>query len=64
VSSFSLILPFIKPLEHLLVDPTVSEVMVNAGGRRVFIERAGVLEEVPSRFSTRGSRTALAWPLC
>src|SRR5205823_6579911 len=35
VSSFARILPFVKPLEHLLLDPTVTEVMVNAGGRRV-----------------------------
>src|SRR5439155_16535049 len=27
--------------------PSVTEVMVNAGGRRVFVERAGALEEVP-----------------
>jgi pilus assembly protein CpaF len=46
VSSFARILPFVKPIEHLLVDPTVTEVMVNAGGRRVFVERAGALEEV------------------
>jgi pilus assembly protein CpaF len=46
VSSFARILPFVKPIEHLLVDPTVTEVMVNAGGRRVFVERAGGLEEI------------------
>src|SRR5258708_3943684 len=47
VSSFARILPFVKPLEHLLLDPTVTEVMVNAGGRRVFVERDGLLAEVP-----------------
>ena len=46
MSSFARILPFVKPIEHLLVDPSVTEVMVNAGGRRVFVERAGALEEV------------------
>jgi pilus assembly protein CpaF len=46
VSSFARILPFVRPIEHLLVDPTVTEVMVNAGGRRVFVERGGTLEEV------------------
>jgi pilus assembly protein CpaF len=46
VSSLSRILPFIRPLEQLLLDPTVTEVMVNAGGRRVFVEREGTLEEV------------------
>ena len=46
MSSFARILPFVKPIEHLLLDPTVTEVMVNAGGRRVFVERCGVVEEV------------------
>ena len=47
MSSFARILPFVKPIEHLLLDPTVTEVMVNGGGRRVFVERNGMLEEVP-----------------
>lgn len=47
MSSFARILPFVRPIEHLLLDPTVTEVMINAGGRRVFVERAGTLEEVP-----------------
>jgi pilus assembly protein CpaF len=46
VSSFDRILPFVKPLEHLLRDSSVTEVMVNAGGRRVFVERNGRLEAV------------------
>ncbi len=47
MSSFARILPFVRPLEHLLLDPGVTEVMVNCGGRRVFVERAGQLQEVP-----------------
>jgi len=46
MSSFERILPFVKPIEHLLLDPTVTEVMVNAGGRRVFVERDGAVSEV------------------
>lgn len=46
MSTFDIILPYIQPLAHLLADPTVTEVMVNAGGRRVFVERSGRLEEV------------------
>jgi pilus assembly protein CpaF len=42
--SFDLILPFLRPIAHLIQDPDVSEIMVNAGGR-VFLERAGVLNE-------------------
>jgi pilus assembly protein CpaF len=49
VSSLDRILPFLRPIEDLLVDPEVTEVMVNAGGRRVFVERAGVVEAVPER---------------
>jgi len=46
MSTFERILPFVKPIEHLLLDPTVTEVMVNAGGRRVFVERDGAVSEV------------------
>ncbi len=42
--SFELILPFLRPIAHLIEDPDVSEIMVNAGGR-VFLERHGVLRE-------------------
>jgi pilus assembly protein CpaF len=49
VSSLDRILPFLRPIEDLLVDPTVTEVMVNAGGRRVFVERTGTLERVTDR---------------
>src|SRR5579885_1594888 len=42
--SFDLILPFLRPIAHLIKDPDVSEIMVNAGGR-VFLERDGVLHE-------------------
>jgi len=49
VSSFDRILPFLKPIEDLLVDPSVTEVMVNDGGRRVFVEREGTIEAVADR---------------
>ena len=49
MSSLDRILPFLQPIEDLLVDPTVTEVMVNAGGRRVFVERAGSLQPVADR---------------
>ena len=45
--SFDLILPFLRPIEHLILDPEISEIMVN-GNRRVFIERDGRIEEIPS----------------
>lgn len=49
MSSLDRILPFLRPIEDLLVDPTVTEVMVNSGGRRVFVERTGTLERVADR---------------
>ena len=41
MSSLDRILPFLRPIEDLLRDPTVTEVMVNDGGRHVFVERDG-----------------------
>ena len=38
--SFDVILPFLRPIAHLIQDPEVSEIMVN-GSRRVFVERDG-----------------------
>jgi pilus assembly protein CpaF len=43
--SFEVILPFLRPIEQLILDPDITEIMVN-GSRRVFIERAGLIEEV------------------
>jgi len=44
--SFELILPFLRPIAHLIRDPQITEVMVNGSGR-VFVERQGQLEAVP-----------------
>jgi pilus assembly protein CpaF len=49
VSSLERILPFLRPIQDLLIDPDITEVMVNAGGRRIFVERGGVVDRVPSR---------------
>jgi len=38
--SFDIILPFLRPLEHLILDDTISEIMVN-DCEHVFIERDG-----------------------
>ena len=45
MNGFETILPFLKPIEHLILDDSISEVMVN-GPDCVFIERAGFLEPV------------------
>ncbi len=49
MSSLDRILPFLKPIEDLLVDPAITEVMVNEGGRCIFVEREGGVEAVSGR---------------
>src|ERR1700731_3412531 len=44
--SSDVILPFLRPIEGLIKDPTIPEIMVN-GPSRVFIEREGQLAPVP-----------------
>ena len=43
--SFELILPFLRPIAHLIRDPQITEIMVNGSGR-IFVEREGRLEAV------------------
>ena len=43
MNGFETILPFLKPIEHLILDDSVSEVMVN-GPDRIFVERNGFVE--------------------
>jgi pilus assembly protein CpaF len=45
MNGFETILPFLRPIEHLILDDTISEVMVN-GADHVFIEKDGFLQEV------------------
>lgn len=57
--SFDVILPFLRPIAHLIQDPDISEIMVN-GSQRVFVERAGVLQHVPDvRVDERNLRVAV-----
>ena len=46
MTGFELIMPFLRPIEHLILDPEISEIMVN-GSEHVFVERAGLVEAVP-----------------
>jgi pilus assembly protein CpaF len=60
VSSLDRILPFLRPIEDLLLDRDITEVMVNDGGQRVFVERAGRLEPVLGRrLETRNLTVAI-----
>lgn len=45
--SFDVILPFLQPIAHLMADPDVTEIMVNAGGA-VFVERGGRVVTLPA----------------
>lgn len=45
MNGFEMILPFLKPIEHLILDDAISEVMVN-GANHVFIEKQGFLQQV------------------
>src|SRR3954463_14841307 len=57
--SFDVILPFLRPIAHLIEDQQVSEIMVN-GSRRVFVERQGVLREAGDvRIDERNLRVAV-----
>ena len=49
MSSLDRILPFLRPIEDLLLDSDITEVMVNAGGQRVFVERNGHIERIADR---------------
>ena len=46
MNGFELILPFLRPIQHLILDPDISEIMVN-GPERIFVEKAGYLQAVP-----------------
>ena len=60
MSSLDRILPFLRPIEDLLCDATVTEVMVNDGGRHVFVERHGTIEAVVDRtLETRNLSVAI-----
>ena len=45
MNGFETILPFLKPIEHLILNDSISEVMVN-GPDRIFIEKAGFVEPI------------------
>ncbi len=54
MNGFEVILPFLRPIESLILNPDISEIMVN-GPERIFIERAGFIEPVPGLSLTEKS---------
>jgi pilus assembly protein CpaF len=46
MNGFELILPFLRPIQHLILNPDISEIIVN-GPERIFIEKDGHLQSVP-----------------
>lgn len=55
--SFDVILPFLQPIAHLMTDPDVTEIMVNAGGA-VFVEAQGVTTLPAIRMTERDLQAA------
>src|SRR5258708_33068895 len=43
---YRLILPYLRQIETLILDPEISEIMVNSP-THIFIEKQGVMERVP-----------------
>lgn len=43
---------FLSPIEHLMNDPTVGEIMIN-GPRKIWVERKGLIEETNAVFKNR-----------
>lgn len=56
--SLETILPFLQPIARFIIDPEVSEVMVN-GDESVFIQRNGTLEPVNVKLEQRYLSTAV-----
>jgi len=57
--SFEIIIPFLKPIKHLLEAETVSEIMVNPDSS-VWIEEAGLIQSLPGiRFDEGALQTGL-----
>lgn len=46
MNGFELILPFLRPIQSLILDPDISEIMVN-GSEHIFIEKQGHLQPIP-----------------
>jgi pilus assembly protein CpaF len=44
---FRLILPYLRQIENLILDPEISEIMINSPND-IFIEKQGVMEKVPN----------------
>jgi Flp pilus assembly CpaF family ATPase len=59
MNGLEVILPLLKPIEHLILDDSISEVMVN-GPERVFIEKQGFLQQHGAHTNFRCSDTILA----
>lgn len=55
---FELILPHIQPIRHLVLDTSISEVMVNDDGR-VFIDQAGMLQPIEVAITQSRLRDAI-----
>jgi len=60
--SFEVIIPFFRPIRHLLESNTVSEIMVNPDGT-VWIEEAGHMQTLPDIHFEEGALLTVACPI-
>ena len=57
--SFEIIIPFLKPIRHLLESQSISEIMVNPDGT-VWVEEGGRIQRLPDvRFDEGALLTGL-----
>src|ERR1700737_18902 len=54
MNGFELILPFLRPIQALILDHKISEIMVN-GTERIFIKKQGHIEAVEHVFLSQKS---------
>jgi pilus assembly protein CpaF len=52
--SWEVIIPFLRPIEPLLADPEITDILVN-GASSVFVEKQGRMQEVPNAGLTEKS---------
>lgn len=57
--SFEIIIPFLKPIEHLLMDATISEIMVNPDGSIWIEEKGHIVLQPDIRFDDGALLTGL-----
>jgi pilus assembly protein CpaF len=56
--SWDIIIPFLRPIEPLIRDPEISDILVN-GSSHVFVEKRGQMQEAPVRVAEKSLQVAV-----